>query len=71
MNYRQLGKSGLHVSELCLGTMTFGSGFFNIAVVDQAGANQMVARAIEAGINFFDTAMCIRSARRRRYWGRL
>ena len=36
--------------------MTFGSGFFNIAVVDQAGANQMVARALEAGINFFDTA---------------
>ncbi len=56
MNYRQLGQSGLRVSELCLGTMTFGSGFFNIAVVDQAGANQLVARALEAGINFFDTA---------------
>ena len=56
MTYRQLGKSGLRVSDLCLGTMTFGSGFFNIAVVDQAGANQMVTRALEAGINFFDTA---------------
>src|SRR5580700_4473209 len=56
MNYRQLGQSGLRVSDLCLGTMTFGSGFFNIAVVDQAGANQMVARSLEAGINFFDTA---------------
>jgi len=56
MTYRQLGKSGVRVSELCLGTMTFGSGFFNIAVVDQAGANQMVARSLEAGINFFDTA---------------
>lgn len=56
MNYRQLGTSGVRVSELCLGTMTFGSGFFNIAVLDQAGANQIVARAIEAGINFFDTA---------------
>ena len=56
MNYRQLGKSGLRVSDLCLGTMTFGSGFFNIAVVDQAGANQIVARALEAGINFIDTA---------------
>jgi aryl-alcohol dehydrogenase-like predicted oxidoreductase len=56
MNYRQLGQSGLRVSELCLGTMTFGSRFFNIAVVDQAGANQIVARALEAGINFFDTA---------------
>jgi len=56
MNYRQLGKSGLRVFELCLGTMTFGSRFFNIAVLDQAGANQMVGRAIEAGISFFDTA---------------
>ncbi|MGC9950545.1 MAG: aldo/keto reductase [Bryobacteraceae bacterium] len=56
MHYRQLGQSGLRVSDLCLGTMTFGSGFFNIAVVDQAGANQIVARALEAGINFFDTA---------------
>ena len=36
--------------------MTFGSNFLNIAVVDQAGANQMVARCLEAGINFFDTA---------------
>jgi len=36
--------------------MTFGENFFNIAVVDQAGANVMVARALDAGINFFDTA---------------
>jgi aryl-alcohol dehydrogenase-like predicted oxidoreductase len=56
MNYRQLGQGGLRVSELCLGTMTFGSGFFNIAVVDQPGADRMVARALEGGINFFDTA---------------
>ena len=56
MNYRSLGRTGLKVSELCLGTMTFGENFFNIAVVDQAGANAMVARSLEAGINFFDTA---------------
>ena len=56
MKYRVLGRTGLKVSELCLGTMTFGENFFNIAVVDQSGTNQMVARAIEAGINFFDTA---------------
>ncbi len=56
MNYRLLGRTGLKVSELCLGTMTFGENFFNIAVVDQPGANQMVARSLEAGINFFDTA---------------
>jgi len=56
MNYRLLGRTGLKVSELCLGTMTFGENFYNIAVVDQANANAMVARALEAGINFFDTA---------------
>jgi aryl-alcohol dehydrogenase-like predicted oxidoreductase len=36
--------------------MTFGENFFEIAVVDQTGADRMVARSIEAGINFFDTA---------------
>ncbi|MEP6636132.1 MAG: aldo/keto reductase [Acidobacteriota bacterium] len=56
MKYRLLGRTGLKVSELCLGTMTFGENFFNIAVVDQPSANRMVARALEAGINFFDTA---------------
>lgn len=56
MKYQLLGNSGLKVSELCLGTMTFGSSFFNIAKVDQAEANRMVARSWEAGINFFDTA---------------
>src|SRR5216683_3773438 len=56
MNYRVLGRTGLKVSELCLGTMTFGENFYGIAVVDQPGANTMVARALEAGINFFDTA---------------
>ena len=56
MHYRLLGRTGLRVSELCLGTMTFGSNFFNIGAVDQAGANRMTGRALEAGINFFDTA---------------
>jgi aryl-alcohol dehydrogenase-like predicted oxidoreductase len=56
MNYRVLGRTGLKVSELCLGTMTFGENFFNIAVVDQAAANIMVARSLNAGVNFFDTA---------------
>ncbi|MDQ1301027.1 MAG: hypothetical protein QG637_948 [Chloroflexota bacterium] len=50
MEYRRLGQSGLKVSELCLGTMTFGHG------TDEATARQMVDLAFEAGINFFDTA---------------
>ena len=56
MNYRVLGRTGLKVSELCLGTMTFGENFFGIAVVDQSSTNTMVSRALDAGINFFDTA---------------
>jgi aryl-alcohol dehydrogenase-like predicted oxidoreductase len=56
MKYRLLGRTGLKVSELCLGTMTFGENFYGIAVVTQPSANAMVARALEAGINFFDTA---------------
>jgi len=50
MEYRRLGQSGLKVSELCLGTMTFGHG------TDEATARQMVDMAFDAGINFFDTA---------------
>ena len=50
MEYRRLGKSGLKVSEICLGTMTFGHG------ADEAEANRMVDLALDAGINFFDTA---------------
>src|SRR5437764_926338 len=56
MDYRRLGNTGLKVSNLCLGTMTFGSNFFNIGILDQSGANQMMTRVMEAGINFFDTA---------------
>ena len=56
MNYRLLGRTGVKVSELCLGSMTFGENFFNIAVVDQPSADAMVARALDAGVNFCDTA---------------
>src|SRR2546426_11979571 len=56
MNYRVLGRTGLKVSELCFGTMTFGKNFYGIAVVEQSAANEMVVRALDAGINFFDTA---------------
>lgn len=56
MKYHLLGNTGLKVSELCLGTMTFGANFYNIANVDQTEASRMVTRAWAAGINFFDTA---------------
>ena len=50
MEYRRLGKSGLKVSEICLGTMTFGHG------ADEAETNRMIHLAWDAGVNFFDTA---------------
>ena len=59
MKYNLLGNTGLKVSELCLGTMTFGTrgGRFGvISGVDQAGADALVKRSFDAGINFLDTA---------------
>ncbi len=58
MKYRQLGNTGFFVSEICLGTMTFGGkGFFEaVGKVDQKTATALVSRALEAGVNFIDTA---------------
>ena len=50
MDYRTLGRSGLRVSPLCLGTMNFGG------PTDAATAHRIIARAGEAGVNFIDTA---------------
>ncbi|KAG9564605.1 hypothetical protein KCV01_g20527, partial [Aureobasidium melanogenum] len=59
MKYKPLGNTGLLVSQLCLGTMTFSSGkgiYAHIGAVDQDGADAQVKACVEAGINFFDTA---------------
>jgi aryl-alcohol dehydrogenase-like predicted oxidoreductase len=58
MRYRLLGNTGCFVSEICLGTMTFGGkGFFEqVGKVDQKTATALVSRALEAGVNFIDTA---------------
>ena len=58
MKYKQLGPTGLHVSEICLGTMTFGGqGMFKVVgEVDQKGASALVQKSLEAGVNFLDTA---------------
>ncbi len=50
MEYRRLGKTGLKVSTICLGTMQFGW------TTDEPTAHQVMSRAIELGCNFFDTA---------------
>ncbi|MBU6161985.1 MAG: aldo/keto reductase [Myxococcales bacterium] len=58
MQYNRLGNTGLLVSEICLGTMTFGGKGFWTAVgsLDQTVADNLVARALDAGVNFLDTA---------------
>src|SRR5580692_133856 len=61
MKYNQLGRTGLFVSEICLGTMTFGgnedAGMWKaIGALQQDEVDKIVGRALEAGVNFFDTA---------------
>ena len=58
MRYNPLGRTGLFVSELCLGTMTFGGeGFFAyMGAVKQDGADALVKAAFDKGVNFIDTA---------------
>jgi aryl-alcohol dehydrogenase (NADP+) len=56
MEYKQLGKSGLKVSRLCLGMMTYGSPQWRPWTLDEEHSLPFVRRALEAGINFFDTA---------------
>ncbi len=60
MEYRQLGRSGLKVSPLCLGTMTFGEAdeksFMHKVGCDEDTSFRIMNRALELGVNFFDTA---------------
>ena len=58
MRYRQLGRTGLYVSEICLGTMTFGGqGMWQaIGALQQDETTGIIERALKAGVNFLDTA---------------
>ncbi|HTU54454.1 MAG TPA: aldo/keto reductase [Acetobacteraceae bacterium] len=58
MRYKTLGGTGLLVSEICLGAMTFGGrgSFASIGSPDQSVADRIVARSLDAGVNFIDTA---------------
>ena len=56
MQYANLGSSGLKVSRIALGMMTYGSSQWRPWVLDESDARPIVARAIERGVNFFDTA---------------
>ncbi len=56
MEYTNLGRTGLRVSRVCLGMMSFGNGSDRPWVLDEDGADPIVRAAVEGGINFFDTA---------------
>jgi len=56
MQYTQLGKSGLTVSRICLGCMSYGSSKWRPWVLDEADARPFYKKALDLGINFFDTA---------------
>src|SRR5271154_5517824 len=56
MEYVNLGKAGVKVSRLCLGAMTYGSKKWREWVLEEDESRPFIRRALEAGINFFDTA---------------
>jgi aryl-alcohol dehydrogenase-like predicted oxidoreductase len=56
MDHRRLGNTGLQVSQICFGCMSFGSSTWRPWVLDPADAEPFYRRALEVGINFFDTA---------------
>ncbi len=56
MEYVKLGKTGLKVSRICLGCMTYGDPEWRPWVLGEADSRPFFERALELGINFFDTA---------------
>ncbi|HSH03918.1 MAG TPA: aldo/keto reductase [Anaerolineae bacterium] len=56
MNYRNLGRTGLRVSQICLGMMSYGTPTWRPWVLDEDASRPFVKRALDLGINFFDTA---------------
>lgn len=59
MEYVRLGQTGLEVSKLCLGCMSFGDstkGFHSGWLLDETDSRKLIKKALDMGINFFDTA---------------
>jgi aryl-alcohol dehydrogenase (NADP+) len=56
MQQTRLGSTGLSVSRICLGMMTYGSSAWRPWILDEAASRPLVRRAVDLGINFFDTA---------------
>ena len=56
MKYTNLGRTGLKVSRICLGMMSYGDPKWRAWVLPEESGRPFIRRALEAGINFFDTA---------------
>jgi aryl-alcohol dehydrogenase (NADP+) len=56
MEFQRLGNSGLKVSRICLGTMTYGTSKWREWVLEESESRPFIEKALELGINFFDTA---------------
>jgi 1-deoxyxylulose-5-phosphate synthase len=56
MEYQNLGNTGLKVSRICLGMMTYGDPNWRPWILDEAAAHPFIKQSVESGINFFDTA---------------
>ena len=70
MHYTRLGSTGLTVSRLALGMMTYGTPQWRAWVLDEAQSRPIVKAAVEAGINFFDTADMYSAGESERLTGR-
>jgi len=71
MQFLNLGRSGLKVSRICLGTMTYGSSQWRRWVLDEDDSRPFIQRALELGINFFDTADIYSSGQSEEILGRV
>ena len=71
MEYTELGNTGIKVSKLCLGCMSFGkAGSMHDWTLDESESEEIIKHAIECGINFFDTANGYSAGTSEAYLGR-
>ena len=72
MEYVKLGKSGVDVSRICLGCMGFGNAIpdFHEWVINEEESHKVIKRAVDLGVNFFDTANCYASGSSEEFLGR-
>lgn len=73
MEYLKLGQTGLEVSKLCLGCMSFGDsskGFHSGWLLDEVASQKIIKKALDVGINFFDTANSYAAGTSEEYLGR-